>query len=132
MRIGWTEILVTLIIFLLSTGFYRLVLREARRAFRKSGGEDRGACDSGGRPHASRGAYPGDEAGYPPAEGESADPYAVLKIRPPANQSEITSAYRKLAQMYHPDKVAGLAPEYKEIAEKKMKQINAAYQTLKK
>ena len=29
--------------------------------------------------------------------------------------------------MYHPDKVAGLAPEYYEIAETKMKDINAAY-----
>jgi preprotein translocase subunit Sec63 len=33
--------------------------------------------------------------------------------------------------MYHPDKVAGLAPEYREIAEKKMKMINAAYRRLK-
>ena len=29
--------------------------------------------------------------------------------------------------MYHPDKVAGLAPEYYAIAEQKMKDINAAY-----
>ena len=36
-------------------------------------------------------------------------------------------SYKKLAQMYHPDKVAGLAPEYYEIAETKMKDINAAY-----
>ena len=47
----------------------------------------------------------------------------------PATQRRMRSAlsYKKLAQMYHPDKVAGLAPEYYEIAETKMKDINAAY-----
>ena len=41
-----------------------------------------------------------------------------------ATQDEISASYKKLAQMYHPDKVAGLAPEYYEIAETKMKDIN--------
>jgi preprotein translocase subunit Sec63 len=36
-----------------------------------------------------------------------------------------------LAQQYHPDKVAALAPEIRELAEKRMKAINAAYQLLK-
>jgi preprotein translocase subunit Sec63 len=36
-----------------------------------------------------------------------------------------------MAQMYHPDKVASLAPEYREIAERRMKEINAAYIALK-
>jgi curved DNA-binding protein CbpA len=33
--------------------------------------------------------------------------------------------------MYHPDKVAGLAPEFQVLAEKRMKEINAAYELLK-
>jgi curved DNA-binding protein CbpA len=33
--------------------------------------------------------------------------------------------------MYHPDKVEGLAPEYRQIADQKMKVINAAYEQLK-
>ncbi len=37
-----------------------------------------------------------------------------------------------MAQMYHPDKVAGLAPEYQDIAEKRMKIINAAYELLER
>jgi DnaJ-domain-containing protein 1 len=41
------------------------------------------------------------------------------------------AAYRRMVQMYHPDKVSGLAPEYAEIAERKMKEINAAYAQLK-
>ncbi len=59
------------------------------------------------------------------------DPYAVLGITPQATPAEVTAAYRKMAQMYHPDKVAGLAPEYREIAEKRMKEINAAYDQLR-
>ena len=42
------------------------------------------------------------------------------------------SAYRKLVQQYHPDKVANLAPEFRELAERRMKEINAAYQRLKR
>ena len=45
------------------------------------------------------------------------DPYVVLNVSRNATQDEINAAYRKLAQMYHPDKVAGLAPEIIDIAE---------------
>jgi hypothetical protein len=58
--------------------------------------------------------------------------YTVLNIPNNASWEEISSAYKKMAQMYHPDKVAGLAPEYREIAEKRMKTINAAYEQLKR
>ena len=37
------------------------------------------------------------------------------------------AAYRKMARMYHPDRVEGLGPELKESAERRMKEINAAY-----
>ena len=33
--------------------------------------------------------------------------------------------------MYHPDKVAGLAPEFQALADTRMKEINAAYALLK-
>jgi DnaJ-domain-containing protein 1 len=36
-----------------------------------------------------------------------------------------------MAQMYHPDKVASLAPEFQALAEQRMKEINAAYSLLK-
>jgi preprotein translocase subunit Sec63 len=32
--------------------------------------------------------------------------------------------------MYHPDKVASLAAEFRELAEQRMKEINAAYAEL--
>ena len=57
--------------------------------------------------------------------------YDVLGIKLGASKNEIDDAYKKMAKMYHPDKVANLAPEYMEIAERRMKEINAAYQELK-
>jgi preprotein translocase subunit Sec63 len=37
-----------------------------------------------------------------------------------------------MASLYHPDKVAHLAPEFREMADRKMKEINIAYGSLKK
>jgi molecular chaperone DnaJ len=52
------------------------------------------------------------------------DLYAVLGVRPDASDDEIKRAYRKLARELHPDVNAD--PE----AERRFKQITAAYQTL--
>ncbi|MEP7292656.1 MAG: J domain-containing protein [Chloroflexota bacterium] len=60
------------------------------------------------------------------------DPYKILQISNDALWGEISIAYRKLAQKYHPDKVANLAPEFQELANIRMKQINAAYEELKR
>ncbi len=57
--------------------------------------------------------------------------YKVLGLTPAANEAEVSAAYRRLAQMYHPDKVATLASDFQELAEKRMKEINAAYDLLK-
>jgi hypothetical protein len=62
---------------------------------------------------------------------EEQDPYRILDVDQHATKDELAAAYRKIAKMYHPDMVAGLAPEYREIAEKKMKIINAAYRKAK-
>lgn len=67
------------------------------------------------------GSRPGDQS-----------PYDILNVKPNATEKEIAAAYRKMAQMYHPDKVAGLGPEFKELAEERMKAINAAYAALGK
>lgn len=40
-------------------------------------------------------------------------------------------AYRNLVKSYHPDKVGHLAPEFTEVAERRMKEINQAYEILK-
>ncbi len=66
------------------------------------------------------------------SEPKGKTPYEILGVTPNASEFEIIAAYRKLAQMYHPDKVAGLAPEFREIADHRMKEINAAYEELKR
>ncbi len=59
------------------------------------------------------------------------DPYNVLNISRNASQEDIKKAYRKLASQYHPDKVAHLGDEFKKLAEKRFKEIQEAYQSLK-
>lgn len=54
------------------------------------------------------------------------DYYQLLEIQKGASDDEIKKAYRKLAVKYHPDKNQG-----DKEAERKFKEINAAYETLK-
>lgn len=77
--------------------------------------------------------HSGDESSGRKAynEPKTSDPYSVLHVPRTATDSEITRAYRNLVQMYHPDKVEGLAPEYREIADTRMKAINAAYEQVR-
>ncbi len=58
--------------------------------------------------------------------------YATLGLEKGASAEEIKIAYRKLSMQYHPDKVIHLGEEFRAIAEEKMKEINAAYDFLKK
>jgi DnaJ like chaperone protein len=56
--------------------------------------------------------------------------YEILGITSDANDTEVKKAYRKMATKYHPDKVANLGPEIKEVAENKFKAINKAYKKI--
>lgn len=58
--------------------------------------------------------------------------YEILGLSAGASQEEIKNAYRKLSKEYHPDLVAHLGEEFRQVAEEKMKDINMAYQHLKK
>ena len=53
------------------------------------------------------------------------DPYDVLGVERDASGDEVKSAFRKLAQRFHPDKNPG-----DDGAQQKFKEINAAYQIL--
>ena len=53
--------------------------------------------------------------------------FEVLGVQPTASIDEIKAAFRQRARQYHPDRVEGLGPELREIAEKRMKQLNEAY-----
>lgn len=53
--------------------------------------------------------------------------YEVLGVPPNASMETIKSAYRAKVQQYHPDKTERLGPEFRELAERKIKELNAAY-----
>ena len=50
----------------------------------------------------------------------------------PIIQSAWDSRFIRHPEMYHPDRTAGLAPEFRELAEQRMKVINAAYDQIKR
>lgn len=64
----------------------------------------------------------------PNQNSSSKNPYEVLGISPAASREQIHSAYRKLVNQYHPDKVAHLGREFQELAEERFKEIQRAYQ----
>jgi DnaJ like chaperone protein len=66
----------------------------------------------------------------PPKSARS--PHDVLGIAPNASAEEIRAAYQTLVQKYHPDRVADMGREVREVAEQKTKEINAAYAALKR
>ena len=63
---------------------------------------------------------------------DSRSSYTILEINSTAKDNEVKRAYRKMANKYHPDKVAHLGPDLRKIAEEKFKAVNNAYQTIKK
>lgn len=74
----------------------------------------------------------GFRTGAPAGEVSEEKYYAVLGLAPGASFADIKAAYRKLSMQYHPDKVGHLGDEFKKVAEEKMKEINQAYEFLKK
>lgn len=49
-----------------------------------------------------------------------------------ASENEIKRAFRKLAKLHHPDKVAHLGEEYLKAANQKFKKVLEAYEVVKK
>lgn len=58
------------------------------------------------------------------------DPYKVLGIDRTATDEEVKKAYRELARKYHPDNYVNTP--LADLAEEKMKEINEAYETIRK
>jgi len=58
------------------------------------------------------------------------DPYEILGVSPSASKETIRAAYRARMQEYHPDKVAHLGEELRELAHRKAQQIQRAYEEL--
>ena len=58
--------------------------------------------------------------------------YRILEIDPSTSDKAVKEAYRKMANKYHPDKVAHLGQKMQTVAEEKFKSVNDAYQQIKK
>ncbi|RDZ27159.1 J domain-containing protein [Lysobacter silvisoli] len=59
------------------------------------------------------------------------DPYAKLGLTAEASDAEVDQAYRRLISQYHPDRMAGAAPELRQQAEDRAREINGAYDRIK-
>lgn len=58
--------------------------------------------------------------------------YKILGIDSNATDDEVKKAYREMAKKYHPDKVAYLGEEVRKSAEQKLREVNEAYEKIKK
>ena len=59
-------------------------------------------------------------------------PWLILGVKPGADENTCRRAYQDLVQQYHPDKVANLGPELQQLAHDKTRELNDAYNQLKK
>ena len=73
----------------------------------------------------------GRERAAPPPAGDT-DPYAILGVPSSASDEQVEAAYRKLMSEFHPDRVATSAAEIRELAERRTREANAAYDQIKR
>ncbi len=116
MLIGWGWLDDILILYLLWHYFFR-----GRRIQPNSGGtRASGQQDAFGNADSMRS-----------GQTLSKTPYEVLDVPRGAPQDEIKTAFKTLANKYHPDKVEHLGKEFKALAEERFKEIQEAYEKLK-
>ena len=60
------------------------------------------------------------------------NPYRAFGLTSDATDAEVDQAYRRLISQYHPDRLNGAAPELQRQAETKARELNAAYDRIKK
>jgi len=65
------------------------------------------------------------------ARNEVNEALATLGLPPEADAAEIKASWRKLSLDNHPDRVTHLGPEFRALAEERMRKINHAYTRLK-
>jgi len=58
--------------------------------------------------------------------------YRILEIDAVTSDDEVKKAYRKMANKYHPDKVAYLGEDIRKAAGEKFRKVKDAYDTIKK
>lgn len=63
---------------------------------------------------------------------EGAEFYAILDLLPGATAEEVKAAYIDLVKVWHPDRFQGESSRLREKADKKLQEINAAYERLRR
>jgi DnaJ like chaperone protein len=60
------------------------------------------------------------------------NPYDALRLTPDASDADVKAQYRKLVRDNHPDRLIanGVAPEFIDLANRKLAAINAAYEAI--
>jgi len=64
--------------------------------------------------------------------GFSGDPFVLLGVAETDSDQAIAKKYKQLVMEYHPDRVAHLGKELRELAAKKTTEINAAYAAIRR
>jgi len=72
----------------------------------------------------------GAQGTQPTSEEPPWDPWAVLGLARGASADEIARAYRAQMKLYHPDRVADLGEELRDVAHRKALEIQRAYEEL--
>jgi DnaJ-domain-containing protein 1 len=62
-----------------------------------------------------------------PVPAPRPDPFRVLGVTPTVDADGLKRAFRDLIVQYHPDKVAHMAAEFRELAERKSRELTVAY-----
>src|ERR1700734_3667022 len=77
---------------------------------------------------------PEDQTAFDPSQWTEANEndandawFAVLGLSPVATVEDVRQAYKRLIKQNHPDRVHGMAPIFRALAEAETKKINAAY-----
>ena len=123
---GWIDDILVLVLL------WRLYQSYKKKKFTYSGYTQggQGSSQNGGQWNGFRGDTHQDSDDRRKDRRGTKDPYAILGIRQNASIDEIKTAYRQLANKYHPDKVSHLGEEFKDMAEIRFKEIQEAYQSL--
>jgi hypothetical protein len=64
--------------------------------------------------------------------GFSGDPFVLLGVNEADSDAAIAKRYKQLVMEYHPDRVAHLGQELKDLAAKKTTEINAAFAAIRR
>lgn len=126
--LGWVGWLDDIVLLVLLWRFFNVIAERARKRAHRPGETSSGsqAHDYRHRSEKYSAGTGGDGANH------AKNPHQILGVSPGASPDEIKKAYKRLANLYHPDKVQHLGEEFQALAEERFKEIQAAYQQIRR